>query len=250
MIFGSQGPELAQLMGALAAAGIGVGRETEAFLNRHWIAAFASGDALCIRRELLVLAAQPAPWASWFPKPGLLTAEMAEALRWPRAIQIVLPGASADDDCATLRGLALPVLQIQWAAAVAEPRLLAQTILGFLAIDATPKRLDAIATSLSGSEFEGWIDGASDTEVWGWCWQRGSDERQRVELFVDGVLSASTLADQYRGDLLEAGVGDGRYGFIFAVPPSTLADETVIEVIAPRAGGRLSRSGLRLIDVR
>lgn len=48
----------------------------------------------------------------------------------------------------------------------------------------------------------------------GWAWRPGAPEAHvDVEQWVDGVLAVSTAADHLRGDLLEAGIGHGHYGW-------------------------------------
>jgi hypothetical protein len=244
MVFGPQGEALDRLMRALCAAGVDVAPAAELYLHRHWRNAFASGEPGRIRRELLILAAQPAAWASWFPDPALLTPDFTEALRWPRAIQLLTTEPAAD--CSRLTALGLPVLPLRWPAACAEPDGLARTILAHLALDPAPHRIEAMAACLAdrstaGAALEGWIDSITETEVAGWCWRRGSAERQTVTLLIDGTPVATTPADQFRGDLLEAGVGDGHHGFRFAIPGEVPRGDFEIEVAAAGTEWRLSR---------
>jgi hypothetical protein len=240
MVFGAQGPALDQVMRALGAAGVDVGDAEALYLNRHWAAAFKSGDGGRVRRELLVLAAQPRPWASWFPRAGLLTAEMTEALRWPRTIVIVPPDGSGEADGAVLRELGLPVLEVRLEDAAGAAGALAQAMLSYLEIGPTSDRLAGVTECLSGGVLEGWIDGVTEGEVSGWCWRQGSDARQTVSLYVDGVQRASATADGFRDDLVSAGIGDGRHGFRFLVDPLWVG---AMEVIVDGTGVRLRGDG-------
>lgn len=62
--------------------------------------------------------------------------------------------------------------------------------------------------------FAGNCDGLDGRELYGWVWRPGApDLRLEVEQWVDGVLTARTLADLERTDLEAAGVGDGAYGW-------------------------------------
>jgi hypothetical protein len=66
----------------------------------------------------------------------------------------------------------------------------------------------------------GSLDLVSD-EGWvlGWAWYPNSpEERVEIELLVDGELAGSTTAASYRADVAAAGVGDGNYGFSWALP--------------------------------
>lgn len=50
--------------------------------------------------------------------------------------------------------------------------------------------------------------------VSGWCWnEQDSGARVHVTVVVDGVDMGSTLACQYREDLKQVGIGDGRHAF-------------------------------------
>jgi len=58
---------------------------------------------------------------------------------------------------------------------------------------------------------EGW--------VLGWAWYPNSPgQRVEIELLVDGELVGATIAASYRADVADAGVGDGNYGFSWALP--------------------------------
>ena len=57
----------------------------------------------------------------------------------------------------------------------------------------------------------------------GWCWNdRSASERVTVSIRVDGVEVGRTVAGQYREDLHQAGVGDGRHFFRFMLPDAVL----------------------------
>ena len=64
------------------------------------------------------------------------------------------------------------------------------------------------------AEFEGALTKANDSTISGWVRDPSRPEtRLEVEILVDGERLAVTVADRLRPELLEAGVGDGRYGF-------------------------------------
>ena len=61
---------------------------------------------------------------------------------------------------------------------------------------------------------EGYLDSCDATLMRGWI--RDLDQPARrlsLKLYLNGTLLARAKADQYRGDLLEAGKGDGKYAF-------------------------------------
>ncbi|MBY6242210.1 putative sugar O-methyltransferase [Methylosinus sp. Sm6] len=77
-------------------------------------------------------------------------------------------------------------------------------------------------------EFVGYVDGANARRIAGWVHDRTRpSERLDVEICSAGAVIGVTRADASRADLVEAGIGDGCYGFRFdlpeGVPEETLA---------------------------
>jgi GT2 family glycosyltransferase/glycosyltransferase involved in cell wall biosynthesis len=67
------------------------------------------------------------------------------------------------------------------------------------------------------------IDFAGPSGIGGWIWNP-YDPQQRIalELFDGDQLLTTVLANQYRADLLQAGIGDGCYGFSIAFSETLL----------------------------
>ncbi|MDQ2103335.1 glycosyltransferase family protein [Azospirillum isscasi] len=63
---------------------------------------------------------------------------------------------------------------------------------------------------------EGYIDSVDNMEVHGWALRHGQDAPDTVELLVDGVVVASTLAADPRGDLAALGIRNCAY--LLAIP--------------------------------
>jgi hypothetical protein len=78
----------------------------------------------------------------------------------------------------------------------------------------------APAASVQAALARGMLDLVSeDGWVEGWAWHPAAPEhRVTVEILVDGEVVGSTLAALHRADLAAAGIGDGNYGFSFALP--------------------------------
>ena len=77
-----------------------------------------------------------------------------------------------------------------------------------------PERLGALL---------GRVDLVDTTRICGWAQNiRQPDVKVRLEILIDGVLVAETLADRYREDLRRAGIGIGEHGFEVALPPGLL----------------------------
>jgi hypothetical protein len=59
----------------------------------------------------------------------------------------------------------------------------------------------------------------NDKTIEGWAWNRADPEGTvKVDLFDGETLLGTVVADRFRQDLLEVGVGDGRHGFRFPTP--------------------------------
>jgi glycosyltransferase involved in cell wall biosynthesis len=63
------------------------------------------------------------------------------------------------------------------------------------------------------------LDLVGAEEIQGWAWREETPNTAvMVRILDNGVAIGEVLADQLRGDLVEAGIGDGRYGFTVSVP--------------------------------
>ena len=71
------------------------------------------------------------------------------------------------------------------------------------------------------ANFKGKVERVRNNAVEGWAWQAGHDSPE-VTLYIDGEEIAQGVADRMRGDLRDAGIGDGRGGFVIAIPPEFL----------------------------
>ncbi len=66
----------------------------------------------------------------------------------------------------------------------------------------------------------GYCDGIKGEELFGWAWYPGApDQPLLVEILVDGQIAGTTQCNVYRADLRAAGIGHGRYGFRYPLPP-------------------------------
>jgi hypothetical protein len=76
---------------------------------------------------------------------------------------------------------------------------------------AAPPAMEIPSGSLDLVSEDGW--------VLGWAWYPNSpEERVEIDLLVDGEIAGSTTAASYRADVAAAGMGDGNYGFSWALP--------------------------------
>jgi len=69
--------------------------------------------------------------------------------------------------------------------------------------------------------YEGWVDGADCSQIWGWAWDKNNPgTRINVEIYDGSTLIAVASANLFREDLLNAGKGDGRHAFVINTPSS------------------------------
>jgi glycosyltransferase involved in cell wall biosynthesis len=76
---------------------------------------------------------------------------------------------------------------------------------------------------------DGWVSG--------WCWYPAyPHEHVDLTILVDDEAVGSVRAVEFRADLKEAGIGDGSYGFSFALPWSALAEKGMLRVTVLETG--------------
>src|SRR3954466_4357409 len=91
--------------------------------------------------------------------------------------------------------------------------------------------------------YEGFIEGRSGEEMFGWCRRVGDDRPISLDLYVDGRLAATFVADYLRGDLAERGIGSGCFGFIAPAIRNITAD-AIISVKVSGTDIEVTHSGL------
>lgn len=78
------------------------------------------------------------------------------------------------------------------------------------------------------------LDVVNALEVYGWAEDKSrSGHRLTVDLYVDGMLAAHCRADQYRQDLEEFGIGDGRHSFLYTfAKPLSVGPHSIVAKVA------------------
>ncbi len=110
--------------------------------------------------------------------------------------------------------------------------------------------LDETALANDASLIRGNVDTVLGTNVKGWCWHPYAPDRPvRVCALVDGREVCATDANEMRGDLINAGIGNGRHAFSLPMPFWMLDGVTrevnvVAEGYGPLPGSPVSFSGL------
>jgi hypothetical protein len=101
---------------------------------------------------------------------------------------------------------------------------------------------DGIQHILKGGTLRGHVDRIEPYSIAGWAQCVDHPEIPlRVELYFDGRLAGSVLADRYRQDLESANLGSGNHGFEFKPDQHVFLAAELIEVAGP--DGRLLHRG-------
>ena len=75
--------------------------------------------------------------------------------------------------------------------------------------------------SAGGPRYEGWVENASDTLIVGWAWDSSRPNSPVKVEISDGVHPKVTVeANVLRDDLKFAGLGNGKHGFSYEIPPA------------------------------
>lgn len=74
--------------------------------------------------------------------------------------------------------------------------------------------LGTVPSLASGSRVKGYVDRLEDGVVEGWAADLRSPDPLSIDIEIDGAIVArGVVADRFRGDLRDAGIGNGRHGF-------------------------------------
>ncbi len=89
----------------------------------------------------------------------------------------------------------------------------------------SPKTISCAAPAIN---YFGFLDDANCTRATGWVYSpEQPNSSQQVQLFVDGALAATVLANQFRPDVAAAGFGGGYAGFTWTYPSTMIGSHAV-----------------------
>ena len=84
---------------------------------------------------------------------------------------------------------------------------------------------------MANVQLEGAFDGIEGADALGWIRLRSDPEiRLSVGVSLNGKITNTVIADQYRPDLEDLGFGDGRYGFDIPIPIASLMEPGTYDV--------------------
>ncbi len=119
--------------------------------------------------------------------------------------------------------LACPVLLVSYEKAVRDPARLVERLLEFCGLQRSASERQRLRRLVEPDRpayiesarrtFGGYIDGIQGTVLGGWAYERSLGLPLAITVFRDDVPVLDGVADQYRQDLADAGIDDGRHGF-------------------------------------
>ncbi len=103
-----------------------------------------------------------------------------------------------------------------------------------------------LAEPASPGEMRGWVEGVTSDALWGWAQDAGApDAPVCLHVLADGYVIGRVLANRFRADLKEAGIGRGRHAFRFAPPKGVDLAKAQIELRHAADGRRLAGTDQR-----
>jgi RHS repeat-associated protein len=100
----------------------------------------------------------------------------------------------------------------------------------------TPKTVSCISPGVPTPAYNGYHDSATCTAIAGWAWDANQPNAPiSIDIYSDNTLVATVNANQFRQDLLDAGIGNGVHSFNFTVPNS-LKDNQAHSILVKFAG--------------
>lgn len=91
--------------------------------------------------------------------------------------------------------------------------------------------------------YDGLIEGIADGCLYGWCRLTGIDDPVTLDLLVDDERRLTFTADGFRQDLLDAGLGAGKHGFVIDLARLDAGADQVIRVKVAVHGIELGNGG-------
>jgi hypothetical protein len=154
--------------------------------------------------------------------------------------------------------LPCPSLLLSYEKALMFPSDFVEAVLGFCDLPRSPEMVARLCTLIEPNSrryiatarrrVEGLIEGIRSGQLYGWCRLTQSAEPLTVDVLVDERAVMRVLADAFREDLLNAGIGQGRHAFFIDVTSLSARPDSVIRVVVARHGAELPNSGKRLCE--
>ena len=149
-----------------------------------------------------------------------------------------------------------PILLVSYEKALQDPVGVAETLLSFCGLKADARAVAHFVVPnrseyLKATErrFIGHLDDVVDGVVRGWAAEQGSSAPVSVELLIDDVVRTRGVADAFRADLAQNGIGSGFHAFRILVPIE-IGEDAILSVRVADRTDKLIGSGKRLKYLR
>lgn len=154
---------------------------------------------------------------------------------------------------AAVSRLSAPSLLISYEKALQFPAETVGEIAKFCGLSVTEQQIGEAAAAIENGnlryiqaarlQYQGSVGRIVDGHLRGWVKVVNRDDiRVAVELRIDGRVVDKTRANLHRPDVQQAGFGDGRYGFVFAID-GTMRGDSIVEVRVQNSNTVLENSG-------
>jgi hypothetical protein len=97
--------------------------------------------------------------------------------------------------------------------------------------------------------YEGIVEGVQGDSLYGWCRLTHTTDPVALEVLVDGTPVLRLVADVFRQDLLDAGLGEGSHGFFVPLAELDTGADAVIGVKVAGHDVLLGNSGRRVSEL-
>ncbi len=155
--------------------------------------------------------------------------------------------------------LPCPVLLISYEKAVRHPDRFVERLLEFCGLSVTPAWCDQLARLVEPDRhayaeharrrLEGYVDGIQGSVLSGWACQHRLRQPLMLTVFRDDVAVLDCSADQFRQDLADAGIDDGRHGFAIDLAGYGFMPDSRVTVRVKDLSFALSNSGSSVAEL-
>ena len=152
-----------------------------------------------------------------------------------------------------------PVLLVSYEKAARHPDRFVERLLAFCGLSVPPGGGDQLAHLVEPDRhayaeharrrLEGYVDGIQGSVLSGWACQHRLRQPLMLTVFRDDVAVLDCSADQFRQDLADAGIDDGRHGFAIDLAGHGFTPDSRVTVRVKDLSFALSNSGSRVVEL-
>lgn len=150
----------------------------------------------------------------------------------------------------------VPALLLSYEKAILFPETVVDAVMRFCALPPAPDLRERLLACVRPNDpdyatnarrkFGGKIDALLGGMLFGWCWQEGLFSPIELDVLLDGTVATRVTAGDFREDLAQVGINDGRHGFGVDLAALGANPDTAITVRVTGRSFELGNSGLTL----